>query len=256
MTPFQMIRRAQFEFTGLHRAECPQSLTRFLQMQRARIRNGLGKPRPWHYVELHNPWSRAAASFDSWGFLDLCHSTPLVEEITAMIGPDVILYNSQWLPDPWRSIAPEADLESDAHRCPVEPLHGVTVLIYCADPLENATQFKYAPGSHQRVADLPEEAQLLLEPGDVLIVDSNLKYCVCHAKEPATPVTYAIHYFPATSRYVRDPNAPVHRALTERYPLLNYAKLPLWLIHGTDRANNDFVTGFNVRAPYWTEASW
>jgi hypothetical protein len=70
------------------------------------------------------------------------------------------------------------------------------------------------------------------------------------------PVVYAIRYFSAHSRYERDPTSAVHRVLMERYPLINYAQMPLWLVHGQDRAGNDFVTGFNVRAGFWTGAGW
>jgi hypothetical protein len=78
-----------------------------------------------------------------------------------------------------------------------------------------------------------------------------------HVASPSVlPNAYAARYFPASSRYVRDPATPAHRALTERYPLLNYARLPLWLVNGQDHAGNDFVTGFNARAGYWTDVPW
>ena len=63
---------------------------------------------------------------------------------------------------------------------------------------------------------------------------------------------FVIRYFPASSRYQRDPGHPAQRALTERFPLINYARAPLWLVRGEDRAENDFVTGFQVKSGYWT----
>ena len=90
----------------------------------------------------------------------------------------------------------------------------------------------------------------------MLLVDHLAPYCVQSANQDGLPAVYAMRYFPASSRYNRDPAAPVHRALTERYPLFNYAQMPLWLVHGEDRAQNDFVTGFNVHAGFWTSADW
>ena len=83
-----------------------------------------------------------------------------------------------------------------------------------------------------------------------------MPYCVRSVGDAGVPSAYAVRYFPASSRYDRDPTARAHRQLTERYPLFNYARFPLWLVHGQDLAGNDFVTGFNVRAGYWTSAEW
>jgi hypothetical protein len=59
-------------------------------------------------------------------------------------------------------------------------------------------------------------------------------------------------YFPASSRYIRDPAHPLHQALTERQPLINHATVPLWLVSGEDRADNDFVSGFQPKAAFWS----
>jgi hypothetical protein len=93
---------------------------------------------------------------------------------------------------------------------------------------------------------------LLLEPGAVCALEAQVPYRVRGFDASGLPGIYAVRYFPATAHYSRDPAATVHRDLTERYPLLNYARLPLWLVRGEDRANNDFVTGLHVRAAYWS----
>ena len=102
----------------------PAQAVRFLQLESARLSRQIAIPRPWHFAELHNPWARAAACYDSWGFLDLCQSAPLLDAIAGLIGEDLILFDSQWLPDRWQPCVPE--LESDAHRFPVDPPRGVT----------------------------------------------------------------------------------------------------------------------------------
>ena len=244
------------EHAGVWRAETPfpQNLLRFLQIESARLSGQIDVPRPWHYAELHNPWSRAAAAYESWGFLDICQSSALTETIAALMGTDIILFDSQWLPDRWGSLDGGSALESDAHRFPVDPLRGLTAFICFADIQPGAVRFDYR-SCHD--ADYPQaDDSLDLKCGDVLFVDCGIPYRILSLPASSLPTVYAIRYFSASSRYIRDPAAPVHRALTERYPLFNYARMPLWLVHGQDQAGNDFVTGFNVRAGFWTNAGW
>jgi hypothetical protein len=245
-----------FERAGLCRAPglLPGPSLRFLQVESARLHGQIGIPRPWHYAELHNPWSRAAASYNSWGFLDVCQSSSLVDTTATLIGTDIILFDSQWLPDRWQSLDAESSLESDAHRFPVDPPHGLTALIVFADIQPGTVRVEHQP-PNQHSAD-HAYASLYLKCGDVLFVDCGVPYRVRAEPEISLPAVYAVRYFPASSRYNRDSAAPVHRALTDRYPLFNYAQMPLWLVHGQDQAGNDFVTGFNVRAGFWTSASW
>jgi hypothetical protein len=244
-------------WTGLRRAEArlPGNLVRFLQTQSARLLGRIDVPRPWHYAELHNPWSRAAAAYDSWGFLDLCQSPELVATVARLIGTDIILFDSQWLPSRFESQDAGCALESDAHRFPVEPPGGLTALVCFAGTQSGAGTVDYRP-SHQHANPPQAAVSLDLECGDVVLVDCGVPYRVCSAPGNSLPTVYAIRYFAASSRYIRDPAAPVHRTLTERYPLFNYARMPLWLVHGQDRAGNDFVTGFDARAGFWTSAGW
>ncbi len=73
-----------------------------------------------------NP-ERAAATFAVGDCL--CQSPSLIEKVAKLIGPDLILFDSEWLPDRWQPVEAETALESDAHRFPVDPPHGVTALI-------------------------------------------------------------------------------------------------------------------------------
>jgi hypothetical protein len=214
----------------------PEQAVRFLQDQSARLASRR-VPRPWHYAELHNPWARSAALYDSWGFLDLCQSPSLLEAIAGQIGEDIILFDSQWLPEARQPPTGEVAAESDVHRFPVDPPRGVTAFIAFTD----------SPAAiiHQ------QSVSFELSCGSVTLVDAEVPYRVQCTPDGRPPV-FAARYFPATSRYVRDPTVPLHRALTERYPLFDYARMPLWLVRGEDRAQNDFVTGFNPRAGYWS----
>ncbi|RME62516.1 MAG: hypothetical protein D6782_12040 [Alphaproteobacteria bacterium] len=181
----------------------PPAWQAFLRDQAARLHAADVTPRPWHWRALHNPWSRAAALFDAWGFLDLCSDAALLQPVRTAIGDDIILFDSFWLPDPW-----DEGGNGDALFFPVAPLAGVTLLC------------DFAAGA-------------AAGPG---------------------PTAFGARYFPATARYLRDPAHPAHMALMERLPWVNYAAMPLWLVAGEDRAGNDFVTGFNPRAAFWSEA--
>lgn len=228
----------------------PEPTLEFLRQQAAKVPAAGDALRPWYYWELHNPWSRPGMLYDSWGFLDLCQVPALLDPVTELIGPDIVLFDSGWLPDPSMTRAPGTDtadpeLSSDAARFPVEPMGGATVLVAFAEQARAALS-----------VDLGS-TQLPLGSGVVCALEARVAYRVCgldRTGPPGLPSVYVARYFPGTARYLRDPALAVHRDLTERYPLLNYARLPLWLVRGEDRAENDFVTGFGVRVAYWGTA--
>ena len=74
----------------------------FLREQSAVICQSAQKIRPWLLWELHNPWSRAGLTADSWKFLDLCQSAELLQLITPLMGEDIILFDSQFARGPVR----------------------------------------------------------------------------------------------------------------------------------------------------------
>jgi hypothetical protein len=226
----------------------PEATLEFLRQQAAKVGAAGGAVRPWHYWELHNPWSRAGTVYESWGFLELCHAPALLDPVTELIGPDIVLFDSGWLPNPSLTRGagtdtPDPELSSDAARFPVEPLGGATVLV------------AFAAETHAGLSLDLGSIRLPFGSGVVCALEARVAYRVCGIAEAGLPSVYVARYFPATARYLRDPALAVHRDLTERYPLLNYARLPLWLVRGEDRAENDFVTGFSVRAAYWGTAA-
>ena len=216
----------------------------FLQEQLAVIYQSGEKMRPWLLWELHNPWSRSACSVDSWKFLDLCQSEKLLQLITPFIGENIILFDSQFSPDLYDTGKSEISWKNDRLRCPVNPLHGLVVRIPFSDPVNENVKFIYK-------ADQSGEQVIEVKFGHLICHNINLAYRIQGIENLTQPVEYVIRYFPATSRYLRDPATKLHRELTERYPLLNYAQMPLWLVQGEDRANNDFVTGFQPKAGRW-----
>jgi hypothetical protein len=245
-------REASFRREGWLRVTLPRAsgVVEFLRKQLQALAHAVAKPRPWHYAELHNPWSRTAAVYDSWGFLDLASSPAILDAVSAALGPDIILYDSQWMPDRWDPSGAGHEWITDLHRVPVEPRAGVTALVAIADCKEQGWRFDCVPGSHQDPAR-SAVLEISLRAGELLLCDARLRYRWVGASPQTGPLGYAVRYFPAGSRYLREPHSPVHLELTERYPLLNYARMPLWLVRGADRADNDFVTGFRQRAGRW-----
>jgi hypothetical protein len=179
------------------------------------------RPRPERLAGIHNPWGHAAVLATAWPFLDLCEDAAIVEAVARLIGPDVVLWDSELHLEAGSYLRFVEDGREGPYW-PATPLAGAIVLIAPTRPADPALCFELAaiPG-----ADLDH----------------------LRAAEPL----YVIRYMPATSRYVRDPQALRNRAAMEAQPLINYTTRPLWLVAGEDRAGNDFVTGFSPVVPRW-----
>ena len=216
----------------------------FLQEQLAAIYHSGQKIRPWFLWELHNPWSRSAFNVDSWKFLDLCQSAELMQLVTPFIGEDIILFDSQFSPDLYDAGKPEPLWRNDRLRCPAHPLHGLVIRIPFSGLIHENIKFIYKAGQYG-------EQVIGVKTGRIICHNINLTYRIHGTANLAQPVEYVIRYFPATSCYLRDPSVKLHRELMEQYPLINYAQMPLWLVQGEDKADNDFVTGFQPKAGRW-----
>lgn len=190
---------------------------------RLRLRAALDADRAaWPMQEelsgLHNPFGRGAQLVDSWALLDIAEKGEIAENVIALLGPDVILWDSELYPS---SAALAKSWPGERELWPVEPLAGLVVVVPLSPEPEAALFIDIAWLTEQRAARLPQG--------------------------PA----YALRYMPATSHFNRDPHFASNRKAAERRPLVNYTNRPIWLIHGEDRANNDFVTGFAPTALSW-----
>lgn len=219
--------------------------TSFLSKQLELILSPSDKIRPWHFWELHNPWSRSSLKVDSWKFLDLCKSPKLVEKLRKDLGEDIILFESKIVPDVLDRLDPKQSLKCDKSFYPVTPIEGLAIRIPIQCNNEEYNQFIYK--------DLHSGAteSIKLSMDNIIVHSPYLPYYISNSRDPSGSYEYVVRYFPATSQFIRDPGHPPHPYLTEQYPLLNYAKLPLWLISGEDRAKNDFVTGFSNKPGRW-----
>lgn len=233
---------------------CIERFVPFLQEQALSTYSAHKTIRPWHLCELHNPWGPAASIFDSWKFLELCESAELLEPLIALLGQNIILYDSHFSLSSNTEENADNSLIRDYARCPVEPPKGIVVRIFFLEKPDNNLSFSYIPGSHDNTRLQGNISNIYIKSGLIIFHDINLLYHVNSFESSVRPVEYVIRFFPATSYYLRDPSLAPHRLLTLQYPLINYAKMPLWLVHGEDKADNDFVTGFQRKAGRWVNA--
>lgn len=182
-------------------------------------------PRPERLSGIHNPWGLAAGLTDCWVFLDLCQAPDVVAAVTSAIGPDVILWDAELhlRPETYRRFVDE---DREGRYWPADPLAGALALLA-----------------------MDEEAEAVV----ATLADLRPRH-VATAVRTAAPLLVA-RYMPATSRYRRDLDWPANRRAMEECLLVNAMTRPLWLVSGTDRAGNDFVTGFAPPLPRWAGSS-
>lgn len=182
----------------------------------ARTAEALAPRRPHQALlsGVHNPFGRAAALLDAWKFLELCENPQLLDAVAALIGPDLVLWDSELYldGDSWA-----AARVTEGRYWPADPLAGLIADISLADG---------AHGLWDVTAARP-------------------------APPPSPGAHYVIRYMPATSRYNRDPCHPANRLAMEERPLVHYLNRPIWLARGEDRAGSDFATGFAPATPAW-----
>ncbi|MFU0505551.1 resolvase [Pseudaminobacter sp. NGMCC 1.201702] len=170
---------------------------------------------------IHNPWGHCIGLTDPWCFLDLCESDVVIDAAREVIGPDIILWDSELFTQAGH-YGEFLGQGREGRYWPVTPLAGALVLVTVG-------------------REVPEAKAVSLEEiGPDVLAGFN-------ASEPL----YVVRLMPATSRFEREPHHPANRACMEEMVLVNYSNRPLWLLSGTDRANNDLVSGFAPAVPVW-----
>lgn len=177
-------------------------------------------PRQEHLSGLHSPWGHGDGAVDPWLLLDLCEDPEVLDGVEALIGPDIVL----WDTDLYLEAAAYQRFVAQGREgryWPAMPLQGALVLVQA--------------GTAQPLIFL-DLTQIAREGVPAL--------------DPLSPL-YVLRYMPATSHFVRDSRAPANWVAMEEQPLINYTTRPLWLMRGEDRAGSDFVTGFSLPVPRW-----
>jgi hypothetical protein len=165
---------------------------------------------------IHNPFGHHACVAQAWSFLDIAESAALLDSVEDVLGPDIVLWDSELYLD-LSALSP-----NEAPTWPVEPLAGTIAVIS-------------------------------VEKGDLVLIDI-IRLMGSHAVLQSLGGThYVVRYMPATSQFNRDPRFVPNRRATEVRPLVNYPKRPIWLARGEDRRDNDFATGFSLPAARWID---
>lgn len=211
-----------------------------------------------HYNQLaglHNPWGKSAHLFNSWELLDICQSEEILSLVTSLIGPDVILWESAFYG--YNALNPAHSWTRHSSFSPINPMQGLTVRIAVKE-----LSLDYVPGSHlselSGLNNAPPLSPLstTIRAGSIICHDIHLAHRYSTPQNHLPCGEYVIHYMPSTSQFVRDATSPIQKQLAEKLPLVNYGKSPIWLVHGSDHSDNDFVTGFSPPTGQWTNTQW
>jgi hypothetical protein len=174
----------------------------------------------------HNPWGQAADLIDTWSVLEFFSAPVCVEPVKALSGPDLILWDTQWIKGP-SQLHDSLAQECATNWWPIDPAVGAMVFV-----------------------DLNADQCIAVVAG---ASDESLQAVNRFVIAAQGPLWLA-RYMAAGSRFVRSKEFHANRRQIERCPLINYTNRPIWLVAGEDLAGNDFVSGFNNPVPTWATA--
>lgn len=204
----------EFRSRGIVAASGQMPAARFAPLNDAACALLACRPRQEWLSGVHNPFGNAIKLLDPWKFLDVCEDADLLDAVCELLGPDVVLWDSELYLE---AAAWDAARIGEGRHWPVDPLAGLVVDVALATNRLVFMDVHRAP----------------------------------HAPASASGAHYVIRYMPATSFYNRDPRFPPNRLAMEERPLVNYLNRPIWLVRGEDRAGSDFARGFAPVAPGW-----
>jgi hypothetical protein len=214
--------------------------------------------RPEHLVLR---WGGGAAALPTHAaFLDYARTPVLVDLVSQVLGPDVILWGAHVFCKP-----PGGGLEipwhQDGQYWPIRPLATCTVWIALDDSTPDNGCMRYVPGSHrartihhhrlderpdlalnQTIADVDEAGarDVVLEAGQLSLHDVFVIHGSRANRSVRRRAGFAIRYMPATSLYDRGVVYPGGAAAIRQ----NMALRPIYLVRGADRhGDNDFRVG-------------
>jgi ectoine hydroxylase-related dioxygenase (phytanoyl-CoA dioxygenase family) len=218
--------------------------------------------RPERLVSAHIEGQNSEGVRGSRAFLDLAHDDAILDLISDVIGPDIILWGCQIFCKPGGD-GMEVPWHQDGQYWPIRPLATCTVWL-ALDPSTRANGcLRVIPGSHrgrilhphltedrkdlvltQRAADGTFDestaADIELEPGQMSLHDVYMIHGSAPNRSPQRRAGVAIRYMPATSHFDRG----LMETNAKSGYTVDFARRPLWLLRGQDRTGrNDFVTG-------------
>ena len=185
----------------------------------------------------------------------------IVDLVAQVLGPDVILWGCHVFCKPGGD-GYETPWHQDGHYWPIRPLATCTVWVALDRSDKSNGCLRVIPGSQagkqlhehlhedrtdlvlqQRMAagafDEKDAVDLELEPGQMSMHDVYMIHGASANRSPRRRAGVALRYMPATSLF--DRALKPHDGKTG-VPVA-FAKRPLWLLRGQDRAGNDFKVG-------------
>lgn len=99
---------------------------------------------------LHNPFGRAAPVVDSWALLEYCQSPDLLDAAETVIGPDIILWDSEFVRGP-------AAAHHDPALWPLDPPLSVTLRarVDSVDGVDHVIRYMPATARYNRDPTFP-----------------------------------------------------------------------------------------------------
>ena len=218
--------------------------------------------RPEQLVSAHirEPASEGVTGDDV--FLDLARDEEIVDIVSQVIGPNVILWGCQIFCKPGGD-GMEVPWHQDGHYWPIRPLATCTVWIAIDDSRVENGCLRVLPRSHRKgalldhtredredivlnqrvedkILDLDAATDVELEAGQMSLHDAYLVHGSNANRSAHRRAGIAIRYMPGSSHFDRELFTPS----TDVNYTIDFATRPLWLLRGADlTGRNDFSVG-------------
>ena len=218
--------------------------------------------RPEQLVSVHIVNNGAEGIQGHPAFFELACNDAILDQVSQLIGPDVILWGCQAFCKPARD-GREVPWHQDGQYWPIRPLATCTVwLALDASHAANGC-LQVIRGSHRGGKVLPhytdaredlvlnqalerqhieseDVVNIELAPGQMSFHDVHLVHGSQPNRSNARRAGIAIRYMPASSIFRRD----LYRASRASGYLVDFSQRPLWLLRGEDvSGHNDFSIG-------------
>jgi len=209
----------------------------------------------------HVPWNDSPEARALAGrFLEFARRPELLDLVASVIGPDVVFWTAALFCKPG-SVGAPVPWHQDGIYWPLKPMATVTLWVALDRAATDNGCMKVIPGSHRHgffghekseqeglvlntaivesEMDAGKARPVELDAGQVSLHDAFL----VHGSEPNTSARrragLTLRYMPATTLYERA------RAMDSgsNTTALEFARRPIWLLRGEDRAGNDYTIG-------------
>lgn len=223
--------------------------------------------RPEKLVSAHIEGQNNEGVVGCQDFLDLAMHPDIVDLVSQVLGPDLILWGCHVFCKPAHE-GFETPWHQDGHYWPIRPLATCTVWVAIEPSTRANGCLRVIPGSHrgqqlhehlhedrtdlvlnQRMAagtfDDAQAVDLELQPGQMSMHDVYMIHGAAANTSGMRRTGVALRYMPGTSHFDRSLRPVDGKSGVP----VSFATRPLWLLRGQDQTGkNDFVTGHRRKA--------